>query len=243
MSLELDIIYKDDYLVAVNKPSGLLVHRSMIDRHETQFALQTVRDQIGQYVYPVHRLDRPTSGVLLMALSSEIAKLVSLQIREHKVQKHYLALCRGYLAGEGEIDYDLVENLDKIADKDASKPPEAKSAVTRFECLAHAELPVEINRYPASRFSLVRLFPKQGRKHQIRRHLAHLRHPIICDVNYGDNKYNHYFKDQDPNFRLALHAQKMELIHPVSQQPLTLEAKLDDSFINMLALVGLEHSF
>ncbi|AWB67643.1 tRNA pseudouridine(65) synthase TruC [Saccharobesus litoralis] len=239
---ELDVLYQDDYLIAVNKPSGLLVHRSLIDKHETEFALQTVRDQIGQYVYPVHRLDRPTSGVLIMALSSDIARKICLSIEQRLVKKQYLALCRGYIPEKGEIDYPLVEQLDKLADKDASKTPEAKSAFTAYERVASSEIPVEINRYPSSRFSLVRLYPREGRKHQIRRHLAHLRHPIIYDVNYGDNKYNRYFKNQNSEARLALHAERMIIPHPVTNANLDIRCKLDISYQQMLKTAHINFS-
>ena len=113
----LEILYQDEYLVVVNKPAGMLVHRSWLDTHETQFVMQTLRDQIGQYVFPIHRLDRPTSGVLLFALNSEIANLMCQQFEQKTVQKSYLAIVRGYLQGEGQIDYPLKIQLDKIADK------------------------------------------------------------------------------------------------------------------------------
>ena len=112
-----ELLYRDDYLVAVNKPAGLLVHRSPIDRHETRFALQQVRDQLGQHVYPVHRLDKPTSGALLFALSSEVARLLSTQFANGAVRKEYLAVVRGFCPSEGTIDYPLKRELDRIADR------------------------------------------------------------------------------------------------------------------------------
>nr|WP_040459294.1 tRNA pseudouridine(65) synthase TruC [Gayadomonas joobiniege] len=237
----LQILYQDAWMVAVNKPSGLLVHRSMIDRHETQFAMQMVRDQIGQRVYPVHRLDRPTSGVLLMALSSHGAKLISAIIEARKVAKTYLAICRGHLNDEGVIDHPLSENLDKIADRHKSGHNLPKDAITAYRCIEQSEIPVAINRYPSSRFSLLQLNPVHGRKHQIRRHLAHLRHPILCDVNYGDNKYNRYFKAQLADARLALHASRLELPHPINGQMLTIDAPLDNSFKHLLNAVNIEY--
>lgn len=233
----LQILYQDAWMVAVNKPSGLLVHRSMIDRHETQFAMQMVRDQIGQRVYPVHRLDRPTSGVLLMALSSRGARLLSAIIEARKIDKTYLAITRGHLHGSGVIDHPLKENLDKLADRHKSGENLAKEAVTGYQAIAHSELPIEINRYPSSRFSLVKLTPTHGRKHQIRRHLAHLRHPILCDVNYGDNKYNRYFRNHLSDARLALHASQLELPHPINGEMLRITAPLDDSFKHLLSAV------
>lgn len=115
----IEILYQDEHLVAVNKPSGWLVHRSWLDRHETRFMMQTVRDQLGQHVFTVHRLDRPTSGVLLMALSSEVARLLSQQFEQHQVQKTYHAVVRGYVQEGATLDYPLTTELDKIADKHA----------------------------------------------------------------------------------------------------------------------------
>ena len=128
----LEILYQDEYLVAVNKPAGMLVHRSWLDTHETQFVMQTLRDQIGQHVFPIHRLDRPTSGVLLFALNSEIANLMCQQFEEKTVQKSYLAIVRGYLQGEGQIDYPLKIQLDKIADKFAQEDKAPQEAVTDY---------------------------------------------------------------------------------------------------------------
>lgn len=240
MSETLPILYQDEHLVAINKPSGLLVHRSAIDKRETRFAMQIVRDQVGQHVYTVHRLDRPTSGVLLMGLSKTIAQRIGAIMEARKVSKQYLAICRGHLAESGHVDYPLTEKLDKIADRNASKVPEAKEAETSFTRLDIATLDTEINKFPTSRFSLVRLFPKHGRKHQIRRHLSHLRHPIIGDINYGDNKYNNYFRQHAEHSRLALHAECLELPHPVTGELLSIKAPLDQSFINMAQVAELD---
>ena len=156
------IIYRDTELVAVNKPSGLLVHRSNIDRRETRFALQMVRDQVGQHVYPVHRLDKPTSGVLVFALSPAVARSLSAQFSSGQVAKRYLAVVRGYAPAAGEIDHPLVEKLDPIADRgrNPDRPPQAAS--TGFRRLARVEIPVAVDRYPQSRYSLVELLPKSS---------------------------------------------------------------------------------
>ncbi len=189
----LSILYQDEYLVAVDKPAGLFVHRSYLDRHEIYFALQLVRDQIGQYVYPVHRLDRPTSGVLLFALNEEVARKMGELFSSHNIEKTYYALTRGHLMTSGEIDHPLKEKLDKIADKFADQNKPAQSAVTLYQSIATATLPIAVGKYNSVRYSLIKLLPKTGRRHQIRRHLAHLRHPIIGDINYGDNKQKPIF--------------------------------------------------
>lgn len=151
---ELEIIYQDEYIVAINKPSGLLVHRSLIDKRETRFAIQILRDQIGQYVYPVHRLDKPTSGVLLFALSKEVARALSEQILAHGFTKEYLAVVRGYIEEKGIIDYPLKEVLDKMTDAKAKQDKPAQSAVTHFEKIDQVELPFAVGHYSTTRYSL-----------------------------------------------------------------------------------------
>jgi tRNA pseudouridine65 synthase len=224
------VIYRDEELVAVNKPSGLLVHRSPIDRHETRFALQLVRDMIGQRVYPVHRLDKPTSGVLLFALSSEIARRVSEQFAAGEVGKHYIAVVRGHGPLVGEIDYPLKEQLDKIADRDRQpdRPPQA--ARTAYARLAEVELPVEVDRYPQTRYSLMHLMPKTGRKHQLRRHMKHIGHPIIGDAKHGKGVHNRFFQRTYDCQRLLLACTHLGISHPVTGKTLLLQAPLDEAF-------------
>lgn len=236
----LEIIYQDQWLVAVNKPAGWLVHRSWLDRHETVFVMQTLRDQIGQHVFTVHRLDRPTSGVLLLALSSEVARLLSQQFEQHALQKTYHAVVRGWLEGEDTLNYALTEELDKIADKFSNPDKAAQPAVTHWKALAKAELPVAVSRYESSRFSLVELKPETGRKHQLRRHLRHLRHPIIGDSAHGDLKQNRSAAAHFGMKRLMLHASELTLSHPVTGEPLTLRASLDPVWQGCMTAFGWE---
>lgn len=224
----LKILYQDQYLVAVDKPAGMLVHRSFLDKHETRFVMQTLRDQLGQHVYPVHRLDRPTSGVLLFALSSEVARMLSEQNAQQKWCKGYLAVVRGYMQQAGELDYPLYEELDKIADKYAQQDKAPQHAVSRYLPLQQTELPFAVGRYQTSRYSLVALQPLTGRKHQLRRHLAHLRHPIVGDTSHGDGKHNAFFRQQFNNQRLLLAAMELRLPHPVSGEPLCIRAGLNE---------------
>lgn len=222
----LTILYQDNYLVVVDKPSGMLVHRSFLDKHETRFVLQSLRDQLGQHVYPVHRLDRPTSGVLVFALSAEIARVLSQQIAAGLWQKGYLAVVRGYLQTAGTLDYPLKEQLDKIADKFARADKAAQPAISRYQPLHYVELPFAVSRYATARYSLVALQPLTGRKHQLRRHLAHLRHPIVGDTSHGDGKHNALFREQFANERLLLCAFTLHLPHPVTGETLKLQAGL-----------------
>ncbi|MHC3771428.1 tRNA pseudouridine(65) synthase TruC [Pantoea agglomerans] len=234
----LEILYQDEWLVAVNKPSGWLVHRSWLDRHETVFVMQTVRDQIGQHVFTAHRLDKPTSGVLLMGLSSEVGRLLSLQFEQHQMQKTYHAVLRGWLESSGTLDYPLVEELDKIADKHATDARNAQPAVTDYQSLATVEMPIGIGRYPTSRYSLVELAPKTGRKHQLRRHMSHLRHPIIGDSAHGDLRQNRGAAEHFGANRLMLHASSLALTHPVTGEPLLLRAGLDGVWQNLMNQFG-----
>lgn len=224
--MELEILYRDEQLIAINKPAGMLVHRSWLDKHETVFAMQTLRDQIGQHVFPIHRLDRPTSGVLLFALNSETARLMSEQFEQHRVEKQYLAVVRGYLLGEGRIDHPLKVVQDKIADKfSGEKAPQA--AITDYQSLATVEMPYPAGKFATARYSLVQLSPKTGRKHQLRRHLKHLFHPIIGDTNYGDLHQNRAFSANTGCDRLFLHSTALQFIHPYSLQKIGINAPLD----------------
>lgn len=226
----LKILYQDDFLVAIDKPAGLFVHRSFMDKHEIYFALQMLRDQIGQHVYPVHRLDRPTSGVLLFALSSEVARLMGEVFSQRQVKKRYIAITRGHLTGQAVIDYALKEKLDRLGDKQVAIDKEPQGAISEYNSVATATLPVPLGKFPSVRYSLVELAPLTGRRHQLRRHLAHLRHPIIGDINYGDNKQNPFFIKRFGFKRLMLHAKSLSFIHPVTQQNLTIDAPLDEQW-------------
>lgn len=236
---ELEIIYKDDDIVAVNKPSGLLVHRSMIDRRETRFAIQILRDQIGQYVYPVHRLDKPTSGVLLFALSKETARALSEQMQEKAFKKQYLAIVRGFTEDEGLIDYALKEELDKMTDAKARTDKEAQEAVTGYRKLDQVELPFGVGRYKTTRYSLLQLHPQTGRKHQLRRHMKHILHPIVGDTKYGRGEHNRFFREQFDVHRLLLHASTLTFTHPVLEKRLTLQAGLDEVLSELIEKLGM----
>jgi len=214
----LSVLYRDDQLVAVDKPSGLIVHPSGI-APDRDTCMSRLRDQLGRWVYPVHRLDRGASGVLVFGLDPEAARTLAVAFAERRVRKEYLAVVRGVTPEAGEIDHPL--------------PPETGSgtplgARTTFERLAQVELPYAVGRYPVARYALVRALPETGRMHQIRRHLAHLRHPIVGDVNYGDGKHNRLFRERLGVRRLLLHARALDLPHPGTGERLRIEAPLPD---------------
>lgn len=234
----LDILYQDECLIAIDKPSGLLVHRSKIDRHETRFAIQLLRDQIGQYVYPVHRLDKPTSGILVFALDPETTRSMSEQFTQRTVVKQYLAIVRGHVDGQGCIEKPLREVLDPATDSRANQNKEAQQAHTEYRSLARSELPFPVKPYPTSRYSLLRLRPLTGRRHQIRRHLNHIAHPVIGDVNHGDRYHNQFFRQHFDSHRLLLMAQALEFVHPQTQQKIIIKASMDEVFTRVMKGLG-----
>lgn len=235
----LEILYQDQWLVAVNKPAGMLVHRSFLDKHETEFVMLRLRDQIGQHVFPLHRLDRPTSGVLLFGLSSEIARVMGEQ--QHLWQKTYLAVVRGHLKEALLLDYALKEQQDAIADKFARQDKAAQSAQTAIWPLQHIELPFAVGRYATARYSLLALQPLTGRKHQLRRHCEHLFHPILGDTTHGDGKHNQLLRQQFNCPRLLLHAAHLTFRHPVTDNTVALTAPWHD-FATLLLQVGFTFS-
>lgn len=229
------IVYRDAWLVAVDKPPGLLVHRSDVDRRETRFAVQVVRDRLGCPVWPAHRLDRGTSGVLLFALSAEIAAALGRAFESGAVAKRYATLVRGWPDERGVIDHPLAVLDDRSARVEDREP---QPAVTHYSRLARLELDVPDDRHPTSRYALVELSPATGRRHQLRRHLKHIAHPILGDATYGKGRLNRTFAERVGVTRLWLHAHSLALAHPVTGAPLTIEAPLNEDWQRLLALPG-----
>ena len=230
----LGLIYRDAHLLAVHKPAGLLVHRSPIDRHETEFALQYARElNEGEHVYPVHRLDRPTSGLLLFARDPETASVLGQAFMAGAVRKTYQAVVRGWTPESGVIDLPL---RDKAMDKRDTSEQVMREACTRYQRLATTELPVAIEGYASSRYSLVELYPETGRQHQLRRHLQHISHPIIGDTNYGRTRHNHFFAERFGAARLMLAATALSFQHPATGEAMTLTAQPEASFQRVLTI-------
>lgn len=234
----LPVLYQDQYLIAVNKPSGLLVHRSAIDRHETENAMRTVRNQLGQWVYPFHRLDKATSGVLLFGLDTETARRMTGSFTAGEVSKTYLAVVRGYVEEAGRIDHALKEQVHATADPRTDRDKPAQEAITEYRRLATIEIAEPVGRYATGRFSLVQVTPLTGRNHQIRRHMKHLFHPVIGDTTYGDGKQNEFFRTKFGCHRLLLHAGSVRFRHPYSGEELQIQAPLDDGFSALLGTLA-----
>ena len=215
--LDDSILYMDDWVVAVNKPSGMLVHRSGMDRRSPT-VMKGLRELTGRMVWPVHRLDRPTSGVLLMAFSPEIAAALNEDFRARRVEKRYLAVVRGVTQASGVIDHPVKNSRGK-----------AKEAVSHYKTLGYAEVDQPVGRYPSARYSLVEVAPQTGRYHQIRQHFHHISNPICGDTVYGDGRHNRLFRDHFKIRRLLLFSVFLSFTHPVSQRKMGVGAGVGDA--------------
>ena len=222
----LEILYEDEAMIAVFKPHGLMVHRSPIANDAREFAVQIVRNMIGQHVYPAHRLDRKTSGVLLFTKNPEDNRKVQMMFSHRQIHKQYIAIVRGWIDDAGTIDYPLT-----VEEK-------TQDAVTHFTCLERFEIPLAFGKFETSRYSLVSLTPETGRFHQLRKHMAHILHPILGDRPHGCNKQNKLWKDQFAMTTMMLHAQELTFEYPAGQS-ICITAAVSPSFQNVLDLMRL----
>jgi tRNA pseudouridine65 synthase len=220
----LRILYRDEHLIAIHKPPGLLVHRTGLDAGETRFAVQLLRDQIGRPVWPVHRLDKGTSGVLLFALDADTASRLGRAFESGQaITKTYHAVVRGWPADEGLIDHPLK----RLPDDMRTEREEVQAAQTRFRTLERYELPIPQGSFPTTRCALVELQPLTGRRHQLRRHMKHIAHPIIGDATHGKGPLNRSVAEYLRVQRLWLHASGLALNHPITGTALVLKANRD----------------
>ncbi|WP_317175521.1 pseudouridine synthase [Pontibacter beigongshangensis] len=229
--MELELIYEDEQYVAINKPNGLLVHRTRIAEEKKEFALQLLRDQLGYRLYPLHRLDRGTSGALLFAKSPDGAAPLVKAFEEQQTDKTYLAIVRGYTPEAETIDNRIRPDKDH-----RHKAPQ--DALTHYSRLATVELPIPVGRYDTARFSLVRVKPETGRMHQIRRHFAHIRHYIIGDKRHGDWRQNRMFLEELQSPFLLLHAAELGFTHPFTGQRITIKAQLPPNMARLCQQFG-----
>lgn len=213
---DIEILYRDHECVAVNKPSGLAVHRGWAD--DDAYAMTLARDALGQWVYPVHRLDRGASGVLLFGLSSEAARKLCELFERRAVEKTYVALVRGAPPESVTIDHPLRPD-------NSDTPQPALTELRRLEQFG--------------RYAWVEAKPHTGRLHQIRRHLKHISCPIIGDVRYGKGEHNRLFRERYSLHRLALHARGLKLSQPDGTQ-LVIEAPLPRELARTLELLAAE---
>jgi len=203
VTTELPLLYQDQHLVVIDKPAWWLVHPTRGAR-DARDVLGVLRDQLGQALYPVHRLDRQASGLLVLARSSEVAGRLSDDIRESRWDKGYLALCRGVMPDSLRIEHPVHEGEHR------------RPALTMVHPL----------RVYCERYTLVRATPRTGRRHQIRYHLKHVSHPLVGDTNYGQGSLNRFFRETFGLDRMFLHAERLRLVHPVENRYLELCAPL-----------------
>ena len=227
---ELEIIYQDERFVAINKPHGLLVHKTKLASREDVAALQILRDQLNQYVYPVHRLDRKTSGVLLFGLDKEITSALQAKLAKEETQKTYYAIVRGYFPHEKHVCNTALSNEKGVVQK----------AETHFELIDTTELNIPQWKFNTSRYSLLKCNPKTGRMHQIRKHLNHLRYPIIGDRPHGCNKQNKFFLENWDMGTMLLHARELKIEHPITKELLNIKAEFSEEYLRMFEVLGLD---
>jgi len=221
----LEILYQDEHIVAVHKPAGLLVHRTKEDAYETEFALQILSAQLSQIINPVHRLDKPTSGVLLFARSKKATQAMQALFAQGLIYKHYQALVRGFILQPQTINYPV--GMDSQSPK--------KEALTDIIPEQYFEINTCVDSYPTSRYTLINAIPKTGRQHQIRKHLRHIKHPIVGDVNYGSSAHNRFFRTHFNLHRLFLACTQICFEHPFLGQEIKIKAELAQELKQVLA--------
>jgi len=218
--MEIELLYEDAYCLVVNKPSNLLVHHSYYARNiDEQSLLQLLRDQGHPAVFPVHRLDRKTSGLLLLAKDREYVPAFQALFDQQEIAKKYLALLRGHVVSSGEISSPVKNDRGNY-----------KEALTLFRTIQHLELDIPVQPYPTARYSLVEFTPKTGRMHQLRIHANKISHPIIGDPKYGNRHHNHMFAETLGLTHLFLHAHALAFTHPFTGQQLELQARLPENW-------------
>ncbi|HOU64826.1 MAG TPA: pseudouridine synthase [Thermomonas sp.] len=227
ITLDLPVLFRDDALAVVCKPAGLMVHDSALARGETDFAADRLREQFGKPIFLVHRLDRATSGCLLLAFDRETASALGKTLMSHEVEKDYWAVCRGWPAEQ-------VFTIDHPLDGGPGKP-QKKAAITDFEVLGRCELSMPSAGFDTSRYAWLRASPRTGRFRQIRRHLKHQFHHLIGDSSHGDGRHNRNFRMLGIH-RMLLHARRLAFVHPHTGERIETHAPVDAEFAKALAL-------
>jgi tRNA pseudouridine65 synthase len=225
----LPILHTDPHLTIINKPPGMLVHRTSIAEDDEPVALQLLRDQLGKTVFPVNRIDRPTSGIVIFAHTPEVTRLMQDVLAKPDFHKQYTALVRGWMHDAIDCDREVKNDRGVL-----------KEAFTRFVPVERLELAFPTDRYPTARFSVVDAFPATGRWHQIRQHLAQLRHYIINDRVHGDGKQNKIFTQQLHISDMFLHARKISFVHPVTGEMLVVDAPFPEHWSRVKEMDNLE---
>lgn len=223
------VLFKDEFLIAIEKPAGYHVHAPEDPAHQASrrlTVLPILKKQVGEYLYPVHRLDRATSGVLIFGLTSDVASKIQHQFKTGQILKTYFAVCRGWILQSETVHQPItLENREYPSE-------------TSIDPLARLELPHAVGKYATARYSLLRVIPKTGRMHQIRRHCAHLSHPLVGDTIHGDGTHNRFFRERLGIPGLRLKAYSLTLTHPITGDPLHLRARWGSDWLKVFDLFG-----
>jgi len=233
-----NILYQDEHLIAIDKPSGMLVHPSPIDKRETWIASDWVAETTGKKPFGIHRLDKATSGLLLFAFDSQTAQALCTDFENQNIDKTYHAIVRGYCPESGEIDHPLKVKAPFRSDQAEADLKLPQQALTHYKRLATVELSLPVDHYPVARYSLIEVKPKSGRKHQIRRHFKHLSHPLVGDTSYGKSVHNRFFQQHFAINRLLLAAVSLTFTHPHSNAQMTLKCPLADELKELYGQLG-----
>jgi len=238
----IQVVFEDMHYVGVFKPAGLMVHRGPKTLATEPVLLQTLRDQLNRFLYPVHRLDRPTAGLIFFAYTSEAASRLGELFTQRRIVKTYQTLVRGFMPDEVTVDRPLGDHEDgrgKACGESHVPSPDPQEAVTHFRCLERYEVPWPMGEFPCSRFSLLEVQPHTGRWHQIRRHLNHLAHPVIGDHRHGDHRWNQMFYQRTGVYRMLLTSMRVDFRHPFTDEPISLLVPRGESFDRAIAAVRL----
>ena len=230
--MDIKIVFEDEYLLAVNKPNDVLIHHSFMarDRDDEQTLLDMLKEQLGYKYYPIHRLDRKTSGVLLLAKKREDVRAFQILFQENEVQKIYYALVRGFAPETGRIE-------SPVKGRDANV---YKDALTNFKKLKEVCLDIPVHPYNQSRYSLLELKPETGRLHQLRIHMNKISHPIVGDPKYGDRFHNRMFESKFDCTKLFLHARAIQFVHPITKKELNIQADFPSHWTVVMESFGWE---
>jgi len=223
------ILYRDDDLLVVDKPAGMAVHRSRIVGADSDFLVDWLREELGRPVYLAHRIDRATSGCVLLAWDKAVVARLGEAFMSREVEKSYLAVVRGWPEPpEALVDHPIDGGPGK---------PEKREARTAYRTLARAEIDVAVGAHPSARYALLECRPETGRYRQIRRHLKHISHHLIGDTSHGDGRHNRVFRMMGVH-RMLLHAWKLGFTHPVSSKRIDVEAPFDTAFRRAVEKLG-----
>lgn len=213
----IEVLFEDDYCLIVNKPNNVLVHHSYYSRNiKDDSLLQLLRKQFeGSNFFPVHRLDRKTSGIIVLAKDKTYVSKFQALFTSDSIQKKYYALVRGFCEAAGRID-SRVKNPDTGV---------YKEALTLYKTISQITLNIPVQPYDTSRYSVLEFEPKTGRMHQLRKHANKMAHPIIGDHKYGNRHHNQMFESNFDLDLLFLHAHSLSFTHPFTDENLCITKK------------------